>query len=522
VIPHSIRRRLPLSYAAIALLAALALGAALLLILRGYYLRVEREYLRSNAQAIAVSLGQLLEEDAPDEVLQAQLDNFSLLSDTRVQLLDAEGQWVASSESPGRFPFPFTRWTDILLPGDREFAERMDRIRALLNTVLGDVASESTPDALSTPKPTLPEEVQRATPQATGRSRVIAIERSVPLEPGAEGSDIYSSQVVQQPIRDSGDNLLGFVELSQGPAYAREIVDDVARGWAIASAVAVVVAAAVGWWISQRISSPLLALTEVTASMAEGDLDARADVSRQDEIGTLAHAYNQMADRVQDTIVTLQRFVSDAAHEIHTPLTALRTNLELARDDAPAESKEHLAQAQAQVERLEALTAGLLDLSRLESRADAQDLQPVSLLPLLEEVGERYASQAEQAGLAFELSLPEESVVVRGNAGQLQRALANLLDNAIKFTPQGCSIRLGLRREGQMAVVWVEDTGMGIPAQDLPHLFQRFHRGRNAAAYPGSGLGLAIVKAIAERHAGHIEAESSGQGARFTLSLPLA
>jgi signal transduction histidine kinase len=111
---------------------------------------------------------------------------------------------------------------------------------------------------------------------------------------------------------------------------------------------------------------------------------------------------------------------------------------------------------------------------------------------------------------------------VLGEEAELRAALTNLLDNALKFTPEGGRISLGFRQEDGVAVLWVEDTGIGIPEADLPLLFQRFHRGRNAAAYPGSGLGLAIVKAIAERHGGQVQAERAEPGARFILRLPLS
>jgi signal transduction histidine kinase len=148
-------------------------------------------------------------------------------------------------------------------------------------------------------------------------------------------------------------------------------------------------------------------------------------------------------------------------------------------------------------------------------------------------VGEQYASRAEQAGLAFQLSLPESPVSVQGDAAQLRRALGNLLDNAVKFTPRGGAIHLGMHRDDgdggdggdggdATAVLWVQDTGPGIPEEDLSRLFQRFHRGSNAAGYPGSGLGLAIVKAIVERHHGQARAENTYPGARFTVRLPIA
>jgi two-component system sensor histidine kinase BaeS len=289
----------------------------------------------------------------------------------------------------------------------------------------------------------------------------------------------------------------------------------VARGWTIAGAISVILAAGVGWIISRRISAPLLALANTTAQMAEGDLAARATVASRDEVGLLARSFNQMADQVEDTVVTLRRFVSDAAHEIHTPLTALRTNLELAPDD------KFVQRAQAQVGRLEALTEGLLALSRIEASKQAENHTAVALTSLVQEVSELYASRAEQSGLIFDLALPGTPVTVRGDEPQLRRVLDNLLDNGIKFTPQGGAVSVKLVREGEWAELSVEDTGIGIPEDDLPRLFSRFHRGRNAAAYPGSGLGLAIVKAIAESHGGRVAAENTAQGACFTLRLPM-
>jgi signal transduction histidine kinase len=509
---HSIRWRLPLSYAGIALLAALALGAVLLLTVQGHYLRVEREYLQSNAQAIGFSLSQLLEDDPSADVLQSQLDNLAFLSNTRVQLLDTAQQWVASSEPWGTLGAGLGRERVAeSFPLDVRFLVLLDP-GALPSTTI--TVAEGAPlwiPADQEGRLLLPEgEFRRLLPFSGETYRPAD-------EPGTGG--VYSSEVVQVPILGSEDQLLGYVELSEGPAYAREIVGDVAWGWGIASAVAVMLAAGVGWLISRRLSSPLLALTEVTASMASGDLGARADVARKDELGTLARSFNQMADQVEEIITTLRRFVSDAAHEIHTPLTALHTNLELARQDAQAGTDEHIVLAQAQVGRLETLTGGLLDLSRLESGTQAPQFAPVSLQRLVSEVSELYASRAEQAGVAFELSTPETQVCVLGEEAELRAALANLLDNALKFTPQGGRIWLGCRQEDGMAVLWVEDTGIGIPEADLPLLFQRFHRGRNAAAYPGSGLGLAIVKAIVERHGGQVQAERTEPGARFTLGL---
>jgi two-component system sensor histidine kinase MprB len=509
---YSIRRRLPLSYAAVALLATLALGSVLLLTLRAHYLRVEREYLQSNAQAIGSSLAQLLEDDPSRELLQSQLDSLAFLSSTRVSFFDASKQLVAISEPAGRVAI------SVAAGEAAEFWLPEVRILAPIRAGGVPTATFSTEDGAIF---WLPAEGLRRLPAQEGERRIFPlVEEGAWRRAQSEANDSYSSQVVRVPVLSSAEQLLGYAELSQGPAYAREIVADVAWGLAIAGVVAVALAGVVGRAISRRISAPLVALTEVTAAMAEGSLAVRADVARQDELGTLALSFNQMADRVEEIVTTLRRFVSDAAHEIHTPLTALRTNLELARQDTEPGTEEYVSQAQAQAERLEALTGGLLDLSRLESPAQAPKLLPLSLLPLLNELGELYASRAEQAGLVFEWSLPEAPVSVLGEEAQLRAALTNLLDNALKFTPEGGSICLGCRQEGGAAVLWVEDTGAGLAEADLPHLFERFYRGRNAAASPGSGLGLAIVKAVVERHGGQVRAERTEQGARFTIIIP--
>ena len=537
---RSIRWELPLNYAAIALLAALALGGVLLLVLRSYYLRLERDYLLSNAQVLGLSLAQPLEEDRPMEELQARLDSISFLSGTRVRLLDRAGQVLASSNLTKDYRVAF-------LPGDERAAagEEPDvpwpagRLLIVRPGVLASTTFTTTGDI-----PWLPREGSQRVPASSPEARTpwvpgplarldgplarLAPEGGVALFSIQEHSSATSGQVVTMPIYDSANHVLGFVELSQGPAYAQQIVGAVAWGWGIAGVVAVALAAVAGWLVSRRITAPLLALTDVTASMADGALSVRARAGGSDELGTLARSFNVMADQVEETVVTLRRFVSDAAHELHTPLTTLRANLDMMRPrggaesggDSPTEQAERLARAQAQVERLEVLTRGMLDLSRLEAGTGQGADERFSLTALAQEINELYTSQAEQTGLDFELSLPETPVTVHGNKTHLRQAVANLLDNALKFTPEGGSVELGLNLEDGAAVVWVADTGIGLLEEDLPQLFERFHRGRNSAEYPGSGLGLAIVRAIADEHGGQVKAERTEQGSRFSFRMP--
>jgi signal transduction histidine kinase len=645
MIPKSVRWRLPLSYAAIALLAALALGLVLLTTLRGYYRQQELDYLTNNAQAIGSAITRMFELDVPSTQLQSQLRSLAFLSQTRVRLLDTESQVMADSGAPqeqqgvvtfaiegkmldiqnaGEMPdtpadvaglfvrrednslFVGTgnlsgvkvggnqggasRWDyhhdgpvvevvtthdtliyrddtlqqlggvvpsgpikQVLKPGSLDelgvnstvqaWGERRgDRLVAEVVVFSSEVDDSGVlPEGEWTPiyTSTLPT-VEVVVEPTSGENIIVSSgTRSVPrvyaystsavgtpygfglnAETPSEGR--RSDQVTRQPFHDREGELLGYVELSEGPAYGRQVLDSVTRGWAVAGSVAVTLAAVAGWLASRRITRPLLALTDVTTQMTGGDLSVRADVARQDELGQLAHSFNEMAAQVEGTVIALRRFVADAAHTLHTPLTALRTNLELVVGEENGVRRDgFLTRAQAQVERLEMLTQGLLDLSRLETVAAREPRAPVELMALVREASELYASRAEQASLTFSLHLPGEPVTIRGQPTQLRQALGNLLDNAIKFTPEGGHISVGLRQEGSWVTLWVQDTGIGVPADDLPGLFNRFCRGRNAAAYPGSGLGLAIVKAVVEGHGGQVTAESLDPGARFSIRLPM-
>jgi signal transduction histidine kinase len=178
-------------------------------------------------------------------------------------------------------------------------------------------------------------------------------------------------------------------------------------------------------------------------------------------------------------------------------------------------------QAQQQAARLRELADSLLDLSRVEAARQAAFVA-VNLNDLLRDLSEPYASQAEQAGLTLSLDLTQDPIELRGDPAQLRRAIGNLLDNAIKFTPEGGTVTIGLKQDAGISELCVQDTGIGIPEDDLPQLFNRFHRGRNVANYPGNGLGLAIVRAIVEAHGGQVSAANTSPGARFCMRLPKA
>ena len=231
-----------------------------------------------------------------------------------------------------------------------------------------------------------------------------------------------------------------------------------------------------------------------------------------------------MADRIEETVGALRKFASDTAHELKTPLTALITDLELIFEDMHTAQLDvsTLERAQSQVQRLNRLMDGLLDLSHLESGQAPAQRQSIDLVHLVRNVSESFAAQAEAANLDFQLKIPTDPVLVSANEGQIHSALTNLLENALKFNQPGGSVRLQMAIDADQVEIEVTDSSIGIPSEDLAQVFQRFHRARNAAPYPGSGLGLAIVKAVVEAHDGQVWAKPAvPHGTSFVIRLPL-
>lgn len=527
--PHSIRWRLPLSYALIALLATLALSLMLIVTLQVYFRQNEATYLYQNAQALSRRLAPLLAADHEHDTLKSQIGGFAFLLQTRVRILDGQREVLVDSglpdplyidlvmpDSPGQEPGADAPYLIVKRqPAELGLSrDAQDALPALPTVQLPDVPSDPQSGNIGLPPP------PPAPPPAPLPSTNLLL--GFVLGPEATRTGERSTQTVITPIVDPAtEQTVGFVELSAGPAYGRELVQRAALVIVLASIVATAVAAVVGWSVSRRMTFPLLALTNATTSMAAGDLSIRANSDRNDEIGALAQSFNVMAHRIEEIVTTLRRFVADAAHELNTPLTALRTHLELALDDAsPAEQAQFLEHARRDVERLEHLANDLLDLSRLEAGPSSHPAAPLDLVQVLCELEELYSSSAEQKNVLLSFQVPDERVSIRGDEGQVRRALINVLENALKFTPAGGLVHVSVDVAPHDVFVQVQDTGIGIPDADLPHVFSRFHRSRNSAAYPGSGLGLAIVKAIVVRHGGDISVQSNGQGTSFKFRWP--
>jgi two-component system, OmpR family, sensor histidine kinase MprB len=284
----------------------------------------------------------------------------------------------------------------------------------------------------------------------------------------------------------------------------------------------IALAALLGRLVAGAAVQPLKRLTETTEHVAvTRDLSRRIEPTGEDELGRLAGSFNAMLDALErsmsalDASVHAQRqLVADASHELRTPVTSLRTNIEIlqqqGQDMDPQDTRRLLGDVVEQIEELTLLMNDLIELARgEEQRADAEDLR---LDLLVSEVVERSRRHAPATPLHVEL----EPSIVTGVPARLERAVGNLIDNAVKYSPPGAPVEVSL----QQGALSVRDHGPGIAAEDLPHIFDRFYRGAEARGRPGSGLGLAIVRQVAAQHGGSVTAEPApGGGTLMRLRL---
>jgi signal transduction histidine kinase len=219
-------------------------------------------------------------------------------------------------------------------------------------------------------------------------------------------------------------------------------------------------------------------------------------------------------------------FLADVSHELRTPLAALRTFNQLLMEgagDDPEARAEFLESSAGQIDRLDWLAQNLLELSKLDSGLVLLDLRPEDLRSAVESATHQYDAQAKRRGVTVELTLPPTPIRIRHDPSRIGQVVANLVGNAVKFTPRGGTVQVSVAATDEGARIDVADTGVGIDPAELPHIFERFYRGSraNEARGAGSGLGLAIVRSIVDIHGGTVTVESGdGTGSRFTVRLP--
>lgn len=324
------------------------------------------------------------------------------------------------------------------------------------------------------------------------------------------------------PLR-LGPRIVGAIQVAQSLRYIDQSLT--ALAWALLGGglITLLVAARGGLWLAHAALQPIDQISATAARIIKAeDLRQRVpDTATDDELGRLTRTINQMLERMERIFEVQQRFTADMAHELRTPLAAMRGNLEILRRGArhdPEMLAESLHDIESEVLRLSRMANDLLILAQADAGVPLR-LSDVALDEVVLEVYRELRPLADGVQLRVDL---QDQVMIAGDRDRLKQALLNLLANALQYTPADGSIVLGLRREGTFALLEVTDTGPGIRDEHLPYLFDRFYRGDRARAHGGAGLGLAIVKWVAEAHGGQVKvATEPERGTTFTIQLPL-
>ncbi len=489
---RSLRIRLVLSYVLLTVLTVAVLVLLALTLIRATVNRQEIESLRVNAEAIAKQampyMGQVPQRRELDRLARAS----AFLGNVRVRVLDQQNRAIVDSQRP-------SAQQEMTIDG-----VKFRLVRRSDNAYGTRFVFEMVPDAE-------PSEVTEAAPAA---------------EPG-------TLQTALSPIADRGGRgaPAGYIEVTTTRTPSSQSLTNTAQALALAGLVAIGLAALLGLLVSRSLLAPLRQLAAAANQMGQGDLTTRTQIAtRRDEIGQVANQFDQMATKLQGAFAELQserdalrRFIADASHELRTPITALRMFNELLQGRASSDENtraEFLSESQKQLNRLEWITQNLLDLSRLDAGLSKLSLAQEDLGEVAASIAAGFKPAAMEKQVTLLVRKPQQPVLAQVDRARMEMALSNLIENAVKFTPGGGQVEVSVRRAECGVELSVSDSGMGISADDMPHVFDRFYRGQNAGGVQGNGLGLAIVQSIAQAHGGQARVISeAGQGSTFVIEV---
>jgi heavy metal sensor kinase len=281
-----------------------------------------------------------------------------------------------------------------------------------------------------------------------------------------------------------------------------------------------------GWFLAGRTLKPVERIADIARGIGESDLSRRIDVETDDELGRLASTLNGMIARLEEAFVKQRQFVADASHELRTPLAVIQaeSSLVLEKPRDPEQYRRSLELVSQEVAYMSEIVGKLLVLARSDAGSEQLNVQDIDLAGLLAELGQDLEALAQERGLALTFD-PMDPLTVKGDRVRLRQLFLNLLDNALRYTPGGGAITGSVVRVDDRAVVSIGDSGIGIPEEHLPFIFDRFYRVDKVRTNGegGTGLGLSIATSVAKMHGGTIEVESRvGGGTTFRVLLPLA
>ncbi len=341
-------------------------------------------------------------------------------------------------------------------------------------------------------------------------------------------TDSLQARVYVLPLEREGQPM-GYIEVAEALTVTEATLRSLALILFVAVPATLALSAFGGWFIADRALRPIDTITRQAQIISEQDLHRRLNLDLpDDEVGRLARTFDAMLDRLLAAFQRERQFTADASHELRTPLTVIKTNIgvTLNRPRSAEQYQTALTQVEGEVDRLTRLTNDLLLLARADAGQPIASLREIDLARLAQDVADELRPLAEAKDLTLNFAAPENARLrVHGNPDQLHRLCFNLIENAIKYTSQGSvSVKVALSPNRQVLLT-VEDTGPGIAAEHLPHLFERFYRVDAARSREagGSGLGLAIAHSIVTSHGGTLDVKSDfGHGTFVTMTLPAA
>lgn len=290
-----------------------------------------------------------------------------------------------------------------------------------------------------------------------------------------------------------------------------------------ATVLAIVLASLIGFLFARNLVRPINCMTKTAKAIKEGDLSARTKLHGDDEIARLGETFDAMADSVERDRELERRLTTDVAHELRTPLMAIQSTVEAMVDGVFEADEERLETVNSEVQRLSRLVDAILKLSRLENRSTPMKKEVVDVGDLISGIVSTHEAFVSDSGLTLTYEM-EKGVKVVGDADMIRQATANLISNAVRYTPEGGHITVRVKRGDIMAAIMVQDTGIGLSPEEAKMVFSRFWRadaGRNRES-GGLGIGLSVVKEIVDRHHGWVQVEGrQGEGACFTIHIPL-
>lgn len=327
------------------------------------------------------------------------------------------------------------------------------------------------------------------------------------------------------PVKENG-TVVGLLQVAQPEEPTETALRQLALLMGFGAPLTIILASAGGLFLASRALDPIDRITRMAQRIGAEDLSQRLGLPPgEDEVARLASTFDDMLDRLDQAFIRERQFTADASHELRTPLAVLTAQADLAleHDRRPAEYRRALREIQDEAQRMSRLLSELLVLARSDSGRDDLEREPLDLARLAADTVATLAPLAEASGVALAVVGPVPAPVL-GDQTRLTQLVINLVDNALKYTPEGGSVYVNVAVDAGQAVLQVRDTGVGIAAEHLPHLFERFYRVDAARSRDegGAGLGLAIAEWIVRAHHGAITAASAlGGGTTFTVRLPL-